>query len=505
MPSYQMVMILQTFRAGLEKDISQRKGFYSSHHCVGLLFFAWIPKIPPATVRSRRAAYLSHTTHHYTTSHISHHCTTYLSHSSHISLSHLTSLRPLSHLTYHYSSCNTHQTTLITAPLKDLSISLITYQLILQHSSHTTHHCTTYPAPLILQHSPHTTHHCTTYHISLITSYHLCGQAQYTAPPGGAAARLAPAGPDRRGTQSLLDELRRDAAGPRLPVVRQAHTQSLLWRSCGAPAVGAAAPHRAFWWSCSARGRRWPAAAFRVWHAQYTEPSGGAAAYVGAAGPRLAACRVAGAVHRAFWWSCGARGRRWPAAAFRVAGAEPSGGGAARVVAAGPRLAFRVAGAAVHRAFWCARGRRWPAAAFRVAGAVHRASWRVSGLALTPSLTHHLCHTTLSHTIFYTPSLTPSLTHHLFVTPSFTHHVSHTTLSHTIFHTQLCHTQSFTHNFVTHHLSHTNFVTHHLSHTKFVTHHLLHTIFHTPSFTQHLSHTALSNTIFHTPSLTPHL
>ena len=63
----------------------------------------------------------------------------------------------------------------------------------------------------------------------------------------------------------------------------------------------------------------------------------------------------------------------------------------------------------------------------------------------------------LSHTIFDTPSFTPlchtpSLTHrhrpsftHNFVTrqlsPSFTHH--------------LCHTLSFTHNFVTHHLCHT--------------------------------------------------
>ena len=39
------------------------------------------------------------------------------------------------------------------------------------------------------------------------------------------------------------------------------------------------------------------------------------------------------------------------------------------------------------------------------------------------------------------------------------HHLSHTTLPHTLFHTQLCHTPSFTHNFVTHH-SHTT-----LSHT----------------------------------------
>ena len=69
----------------------------------------------------------------------------------------------------------------------------------------------------------------------------------------------------------------------------------------------------------------------------------------------------------------------------------------------------------------------------------------------TPSLSHHLSHTSLSHTILNTPS--------------FTHHLSHTR-------THLCRTPSFTHThlFVTHHLSHTSF-----SHT-FVTHHLLHTL-----------------------------
>ena len=56
-------------------------------------------------------------------------------------------------------------------------------------------------------------------------------------------------------------------------------------------------------------------------------------------------------------------------------------------------------------------------------------------------------------------ALTQSFTHH-FVT----HHLSHTTLSHPLFHTQLSHTLSFTHNFVTT-LSHTMFApsfTHHL-------------------------------------------
>ena len=88
-------------------------------------------------------------------------------------------------------------------------------------------------------------------------------------------------------------------------------------------------------------------------------------------------------------------------------------------------------------------------------------------LCHTPSLTehfvtHHLSHTTLSHTIlshtiFHPPSLSPSFTHHL---------------SHTIFDTPLCHTPSFAHNFVTHHLSHTT-----LSHTIFVAW--------SPSFTHH--------------------
>ena len=73
--------------------------------------------------------------------------------------------------------------------------------------------------------------------------------------------------------------------------------------------------------------------------------------------------------------------------------------------------------------------------------------------------------TTLSHT--HTPSFTHNfVTHHLSHTtwshtPSFTH----TTLSYILFHAQLCHTPSFTHNFVTHSFTH-NFVTHHLSHTS---------------------------------------
>ena len=104
-------------------------------------------------------------------------------------------------------------------------------------------------------------------------------------------------------------------------------------------------------------------------------------------------------------------------------------------------------------------------------------------------VTHHLTHTTLSRTIFHTPSHS-----HNFVTRH---------LSHTISLTQLCHT-TLSHNFLTHHLSHTISLTQ-LCHTPSFTHHLTHTtlshtIFHTPSFTHHLTHTALSHAIFHTPS-----
>ena len=72
------------------------------------------------------------------------------------------------------------------------------------------------------------------------------------------------------------------AAGPRLPFVWQAQYTE--------PPVRAA---------------RWPAAAFRVACRHSTQSF-------------LAAFRVAGAVHRASWTSCGARGNGWPADAFRV-------------------------------------------------------------------------------------------------------------------------------------------------------------------------------------------
>ena len=97
----------------------------------------------------------------------------------------------------------------------------------------------------------------------------------------------------------------------------------------------------------------------------------------------------------------------------------------------------------------------------------------------TPSLSHTIfhhpifhTHTTLSHSIFDTTSLTHTIFHTpsqaifhtpLCHTPSLTHHLSHTTLSHTIFHQTIF----VTHHLSPQHLSHThNFVTHHLSSTS---------------------------------------
>ena len=119
-----------------------------------------------------------------------------------------------------------------------------------------------------------------------------------------------------------------------------------MWLSCGwrrtqslleelLRAWGAAQPRLAFVWQAQYSWRRWAAAGFAF---------GGAAARLGAAGPRRAF--VAGAVNGIFWRSCCARGRHW---VWQAQYAEPFGGAAARV------------------------GARWAAAVFRVARAVHRA------------------------------------------------------------------------------------------------------------------------------------
>ena len=348
-------------------------------------------------------------------------------------------------------------------------------------------------------------------------------QAQYTEPPGRAAARVAAAGAaaafgvagavhrasccsargccwgrgclwhGRRSTQSLLDELRRawPPLGPRLPF---------------------------------------------AWQAQYTGPPGGVAARVAAAGA-AAAFGVAGAVHRASWTSCGARGRRWGHGCL-WRGRRSTQSLLDELRRAWPPLGPRLPLA------WQAQYTEPPhwhtifLTQICLTPSFRHHPWHTNfdtpsftPLCPTPSfthnfVTHHLAQTTLSHTIFHTPLChTPSFTfsHTIFHTPlchtpSFTHHqhhLSHKTLPHTIFHTPLCHTLSFTHHFVTHHLSHPICDTPSLSalchtpSTPSFTHHLWHTIFHTQLchtlfFTHHLSHThtPLSHTIFDTTSLT---
>ena len=312
-------------------------------------------------------------------------------------------------------------------------------------------------------------HHC----VGFLFPTSLCGDLVFRMHPAGASAASAAASPSaascslthslthslihslthsltqyrelpgclsrgRRSTQSLLEELRRawSPLGPRLPFACQAQYTEI---------------HRASWRSCGMCGRRWGRGCLS-WQAQYTEPPGGAAARVVAAGAAaafrvvaagaVAASLVAGAVHsRASWRNYDARGRRWGRGclsrlplscgrrstqslleelqrawsplgpqlpfAWQAQYTKPPGGAAARVVAAGAAAAFRVAGA-VHRASWRsggARGRRWgrgclsrgrrstqsllaerrhawsplgPRLPF-VAGAVHRASWRSCG------------------------------------------------------------------------------------------------------------------------------
>ena len=170
----------------------------SLHHCVGFLFFAWIPPLLFPTVPA--AAPSSHNSSQLITA-------------------------PL--LTPHLSHHNTHPTTLIP--------QLITPQLIkAPHKSHLAHHSSTSHHNSSRLHFSHltyriTTHHSSTSHTSLITSQHsshnsshhnssklltthhsssqlinphvrklrlpFAWQAQYTEPPGGAAARVGATGP----------------------------------------------------------------------------------------------------------------------------------------------------------------------------------------------------------------------------------------------------------------------------------------------------------------------
>ena len=171
--------IEHNFHPWKQKWSSRRlESVFSPHHCVGFLFFAWIPplstgfRIPPRrlTIISHLSSHLSHhtTTHHSSTSHTSLITSLITSHSSH----HNSSQLHFSHLTYHISH----------------HISLITPQLI--------------TAPLLTSHSSHQCGRRSTQ--SLLAELRrvwpplgprlaFVWQAQYTEPPGGAAARVAAA------------------------------------------------------------------------------------------------------------------------------------------------------------------------------------------------------------------------------------------------------------------------------------------------------------------------
>ena len=208
----------------------------------------------------------------------------------------------------------THSLTPSLTPLTPLTHS--THSLTpFTHSTHSLHSLT---------HSTHSTHsltHSTPLHSSPLHSTPLHSTPFHSTPlhstPRHATPRHATprhATPRHALTHSLTHR--------RLPSRGRRSTQSLLeelrraWAPLGRGWLRVArAVQRASWLPFA-------------WQAQYTEPPGGAAARMGAAGPRLAsrgtrstesflaAFRVAGAVHRASWRSCGARGRRWAAAGF---------------------------------------------------------------------------------------------------------------------------------------------------------------------------------------------
>ena len=204
-----------------------------------------------------------------------------------------------------------------------------TYQT--SHSSLLTYHChhscqASLTAPLLTPHLSHLTHH---FSLTNVMDHSLSCQASLTAP-------LLTTSRGRRSTQSLLEELRRawSPLGPRLPFygARGRRWGRGCLSRCRRSTQSLLEELRRAW---SPLGPRLPLA----WQAQYTEPPGAAARVVaaeaaaafhvagtqslleelrrawsplhGARLPFAVAFRVARAVHRASWRSCGARGRRW--------------------------------------------------------------------------------------------------------------------------------------------------------------------------------------------------
>ena len=259
-----------------------------------------------------------------------------------------------SHTSHHHSSHTTCSTSHHTPLISHLS----------SHTTHLTHLITTHLTPLISHlssHTAHLTHLITTLLTPLISQHssqttHLTHHASHTPHLTALISNHS-----SHTSQHHSSHTPHPLLGPRLPFVWEAQYTEPSERAAERVAAAwaaafrvAGAVHRAFWRSCGARGRRLhgPRLPF-VWQAQHTEPSGGAA---GTRGRRLGCgclyLPVAGAVHRA---SC-RRGRRL-GRGLSCAGAvhtEPPGGAAARVAAA------------------------WAAAAVCVAGAVHRAAARVA-------------------------------------------------------------------------------------------------------------------------------
>ena len=195
--------------------------------------------------------------------------------------------------------------------------------------------------------------------------------------------------------------------------------------------------------------------AWHAWHLWHWAGSGGALEPVLVAGD-AAALRVAGVslgdIYLRFaWQAChlatstfvlrGRRGTWRHPPSFCVAGV-------ALMALVGALGSVLVAGDA--QSLFCGTRGTWshpPSLCGRRGPWQHPPSFCMAGVALLcHAPTHplsHLSHPTLSPTIFDRPSfkhhfVTHQLSHTIFDTPSFTHH--------------LCHTPSFTPNFVTHHL-----------------------------------------------------
>ena len=157
-----------------------------------------------------------------------------------------------SHLTYHIS----HHISLITPQL--ITAPLLTHHL--SHlSSHLTHHTII--------------HHSSTSHTSLITS-------------------LITSSSSHHNFSHLTYHI-----SHYIFIITPQNMTALLFTSHSSHQCGREQRPRGVA-ALGVRGRRWPAAVFRV----------------------------AGALRRAFWRSCGARGRRWPAAGCRVAAASRHNG-----------------------------------------------------------------------------------------------------------------------------------------------------------------------------------